>query len=143
MRALRSNPHVLAAGDEVVIPDRVTRSETISTTARTTFTAAFQQLHLRVRVRDLDDVPLAKTVDVLLATGGALFALDLWVFPGHLFELSALSVLVKLVLVALMAVDSAWQLPLFWIVVLWSGVFSHAPATLRHLRYTREGWVRK
>ena len=80
---------------------------------------------------------------VLLATGGALFALDLWVFPGHLFELSALSVLVKLVLVALMAVDSAWQLPLFWIVVLWSGVFSHAPATLRHLRYTREGWVRK
>lgn len=71
LRALRSNPHVLAAGDQVVIPDRVTRSETISTTARTTFTAAFQQLHLRVRVRDLDNVPLAKTVDVLLATGGA------------------------------------------------------------------------
>ncbi len=91
----------------------------------------------------LNGDPPGVAVAAVLATGATLFALDLWVFPGHVLELSALSVLAKLVLVALMAIESAWQLPLFWIVVLWSGVFSHAPATLRHLRYTRQGWVRK
>ncbi|MCB1956669.1 MAG: hypothetical protein KDG55_13390 [Rhodocyclaceae bacterium] len=91
----------------------------------------------------LNDHPAGSAVAAVLGTGGALFALDLWNFPRHIFELSALAVLVKLLLVALMPFEPAWQVPLFWIIVLWSGVFSHAPATLRHLRITREGWVRK
>ncbi|MCB9898490.1 MAG: LysM peptidoglycan-binding domain-containing protein [Planctomycetes bacterium] len=71
LRALRGDGHVLAPGDEVVIPDRVAKKEAVATAARSTFVAAFQPLHLRVRVRDLDDVPLKSDVEVLLATGGA------------------------------------------------------------------------
>ena len=77
----------------------------------------------------------------VLLSGFALFALDTLNYPKHLFELSGVAVMVKLVLIALMAVDESLRLPLYWIIVLWSGVFSHAPASLRHLRLTRDGWV--
>ena len=88
-----------------------------------------------------DSVGTAAIVAVLL-TGFALFALDTWNYPRHLFELSGVAVMVKLLLIALMGLDEALRLPLFWVIVLWSGVFSHAPASLRHLRLTRQGWVR-
>ena len=83
------------------------------------------------------------TVAAVLISGLVLFALDTWQFPRHVFELSGAAVLIKLGLVGLMAVDESLSLPLFWVVVVWSGVFSHAPASLRHLRLTRSGWQRK
>lgn len=91
----------------------------------------------------LNASPAGGAVAAVLASGFALFALDTWNNPRHVFELSGAAVMIKLVLVAAMGLDEALQLPLFWAVVLWSGVFSHAPASLRHLRLTRSGWVRK
>lgn len=83
------------------------------------------------------------TVAAVLGSGFALFALDTWHYPRHLLELSGLAVLVKLALIAIMALDDGLRQAMFWSVVVWSGVFSHAPAWLRHLRLTRAGWVRK
>lgn len=91
----------------------------------------------------LNGTPAGAAVAAVLATGFALFALDTVNYPKHLFELSGVAVLVKLGLVALMGVDEGLRVPLFWAVVVWSGVFSHAPASLRHLRLTREGLQRK
>lgn len=71
---------------------------------------------------------------VVLATGVALFALDLYTYPHHLREVAGQSVLVKLVLVAGVVAGETIRLPLFWLVVLWSAVFSHAPGSLRHRR---------
>jgi hypothetical protein len=70
----------------------------------------------------------------ILASGVALFVLDFWASPGRLLELSAVSVAVKLALVAAMVVLPQWQSPLFWAVVVWSVIFAHAPASFRHAR---------
>ncbi|MBU0751174.1 MAG: hypothetical protein KJ787_08290 [Gammaproteobacteria bacterium] len=68
-----------------------------------------------------------------VATSGAcMFALDLWRKPRHLFEVAGVGVLAKLLLVATMTIDGAPRLLLFWLVVVWSALFSHAPATFRH-----------
>lgn len=69
----------------------------------------------------------------VLATGAAMMALDLWMKP-HLFtEWAGAALLIKLVLVGWMAVDAASRVPLFWILVLWSALFAHAPASFRHV----------
>lgn len=70
----------------------------------------------------------------VLASGAVLFALDLWSNREHLREIAGLSVLFKLLLVAGIVTIDAARLPLFWLVVLWSAVFSHAPGNLRHRR---------
>lgn len=68
------------------------------------------------------------------ASGAAMFALDLWRNPRHLFDIAGVGVLVKLLLAGLMILDGAPRLTLFWIIVVWSALFSHAPATFRHAR---------
>ena len=68
----------------------------------------------------------------VFATGVALFVLDLFTYPHHLKEVAGLAVFVKLALVAgIIAIEPA-RLPLFWAVVAWSAIFSHAPANFRH-----------
>ncbi|MBA3034401.1 MAG: hypothetical protein KKF85_01230 [Gammaproteobacteria bacterium] len=67
-------------------------------------------------------------------TGVAMFALDIWRKPSHLLEVAGVGVLAKLLLVGWMMFDSAPRLTLFWIIVVWSALFSHAPATFRHAR---------
>jgi hypothetical protein len=70
----------------------------------------------------------------VLVTGVALFVLDLFTYPQHLREVAGLAVFVKLALVVgIVAVEPA-RLPLFWTVVVWSAIFSHAPANFRHKR---------
>ncbi len=71
------------------------------------------------------------------ASGVAMFALDLWRKPRHLFEVAGVSVLFKLLLVGGMMVDGAPRLMMFWLIVVWSALFSHAPASLRHARFFR------
>jgi hypothetical protein len=66
------------------------------------------------------------------ATGLAMFALDTWSKPGHLREVAGIAMLVKLVLVAWMAMDATLRLPLFWLVVAGSAIFAHAPSRFRH-----------
>ena len=67
-------------------------------------------------------------------SGVAMFAVDLWCHPGHLRERAGVAVLVKLALIAAMAIVPRHALALFWIVVVWSAVVSHAPASFRHAR---------
>lgn len=77
----------------------------------------------------------ARTIaQLVLVTGVALFALDAYTYPHHLREVAGQSVLVKLVLVAGIVASETARLPLFWLVVFWSAVFSHAPGSLRHRR---------
>lgn len=71
---------------------------------------------------------------LVLITGVALFGLDLYSYPHHLREIAGQSVLVKLALVAAIVVVEPARLPLFWLVVLWSAIFSHAPGSVRHLK---------
>lgn len=81
------------------------------------------------------DLPVGHTSAALavLATGTLMFALDVWSSPHHLVEVSGASVLVKLVLVAGLVLAPEWRQPLFWTIVAWSVVFSHAPASFRHV----------
>jgi hypothetical protein len=78
--------------------------------------------------------PVASDLAVLglWSTGLAMLTLDIWSKPSHLREASGLSVLVKLVFVGWMAVDAGSRAVLFWLVVVGSAVFAHAPATFRH-----------
>lgn len=79
--------------------------------------------------------PSGIAVVAVLGSGLTLFALDTWVQPAHLFEVSGASVVLKLLLVAAMGLSESLRLPLFWLIVFWSVLFSHAPATLRHRRW--------
>ncbi|MDP2793130.1 MAG: hypothetical protein Q8O25_03450 [Sulfurisoma sp.] len=77
---------------------------------------------------------ITRLAAAVAASGGAMFALDLWRKPRQLFEVAGVGVLAKLILVGSMIFDGAPRLTLFWIVVVWSALFSHAPATFRHAR---------
>jgi hypothetical protein len=79
-------------------------------------------------------IPLSVTGSVLLASGIAKLALELWKSPEHLREFAGAGMLAKLTLVAWMLVDPLHAESVFWTVVLWSVVFAHAPATFRHRR---------
>ncbi len=68
----------------------------------------------------------------VLATGLAIWALDIWSKPQHLGQWAGLSMFIKLVLVGLMVAVPALYVPLFWVVVVWSALFSHAPASFRN-----------
>ena len=65
-------------------------------------------------------------------SGGAMFAIDTWANPAHLRETAGFGVLIKLTLVGLMAVQPAWALSLFWLVLALSTLLSHAPGNFRH-----------
>jgi len=78
--------------------------------------------------------PLAagSAAGAVAATGLAMFALDTWVKPSHLREVAGVAMLVKLALVAWMALDPGMRLALFWTVVAGSAIFAHAPSRFRH-----------
>lgn len=75
----------------------------------------------------------------VLASGAAMMALDLWMKP-HLFkEWSGAALLIKLGVVGWMALDAGLRAPLFWLLVAWSALFSHAPASFRHALWLGRG----
>ncbi|MEZ5610612.1 MAG: hypothetical protein R3E45_09260 [Rhodocyclaceae bacterium] len=68
----------------------------------------------------------------VLATGLAMVALDLRAKP-HLFaEWAGIALVAKLVVVGWMAADVALRPLLYWLIVAWSVLFAHAPASFRH-----------
>ncbi len=73
----------------------------------------------------------------VLISGVLIWLLDLWHKPAHLVEGAGLSMLLKLVLVAWMIFSPGLREPLFWIIVAWSAVFSHAPSSFRNARLPR------
>lgn len=70
----------------------------------------------------------------VLASGALVWGLDIWQHPGHLVEGAGLSMLAKLALLAWMLAAPTLREPLFWIIVIWSAIFSHAPASFRNAR---------
>lgn len=83
--------------------------------------------------------PLALHGPVLavLASGLALLALDLATKPGLLLERAGAAIAVKLMLVAWMAADATHRTALLWLVIAWSTIFAHAPASFRHARWRK------
>ena len=70
----------------------------------------------------------------VLVTGVLVWLLDLWHHPAHLVEGAGLSMLAKLALLAWMLASPELREPLFWVVVGWSAIFSHAPSSFRNAR---------
>jgi hypothetical protein len=77
-------------------------------------------------------VAVGRIAVAAMASGVAMFALDIWQKPSRLRELAGVAVLLKLVLVVWLAVDAPGRLALFWLIVAGSVVFAHAPARFRH-----------
>jgi hypothetical protein len=69
-----------------------------------------------------------------LLSGICMFAGDAWANPAHAREVAGFGVLVKLALVAAMALYPPVALPLFWSILVISTLLSHAPGSLRHRR---------
>ena len=69
-----------------------------------------------------------------LLSGIGMFAGDAWANPAHVRELAGFGVLVKLALVAVMALYPPVALPVFWGILVISTLLSHAPGSLRHRR---------
>ena len=67
-----------------------------------------------------------------LASGLAILALDAWSRPAYLREYVALAMAGKLLLLGLLLAWPAQRLALFWLVLVLSVLFAHAPASLRH-----------
>ncbi len=71
---------------------------------------------------------------LVLASGVIIWLVDLRLRPEHLFAGAGLSMFAKLALLAWMLAAPTLREPLFWIIVVWSAVFSHAPASFRNAR---------
>ncbi|WP_153147415.1 hypothetical protein [Dechloromonas sp. H13] len=69
-----------------------------------------------------------------LLSGLGMFAGDAWANPAHVREIAGCGVLLKLALLALMAVVPATALAVFWTLLVLSTLLSHAPGALRHKR---------
>lgn len=76
--------------------------------------------------------PIGLGATITFGSGLAMFATDTWANPAHLRETAGFGVLVKLLLVGLMAWQTAYALPLFWLVLVLSTLLSHAPGSFRH-----------
>jgi len=77
-------------------------------------------------------VSAAQAVWAVAGSGLAMFVLDVWNKPSHLRETSGIAVMLKLMLVGWMAADASARFALFWVIVVGSAVFAHAPARFRH-----------
>lgn len=71
---------------------------------------------------------------VLLVSGGSMMALDAWSEPGYLRQLQGVAMLLKLVLVVAMILWQDGQQALFWLLIVYSALLSHAPGRIRHWR---------
>jgi hypothetical protein len=89
-------------------------------------------IHLGVGVLGVSTAAAASGGLAVLFSGLALWALDIWQKPGHLREVAGLSMFLKLALVAWMILAPGLQRALFWLIVIWSAIFSHAPASFRN-----------
>jgi hypothetical protein len=79
-------------------------------------------------------VSMAALGVLLLASGVALLALEMWKTPHHLRQFAGAGMVAKLLVVFGMLLAPAYGEVGFWLLVLWSVVFAHAPASFRHRR---------
>lgn len=78
--------------------------------------------------------PPAPGIALMVASGVALYAVDLWQHPGLWREVAGAFVLAKLALVVLMLYVPDRAELLFWLLLVSSSVVSHAPHGFRHRR---------
>lgn len=71
---------------------------------------------------------------IVLFSGFGMFLLDTWSKPTQLLEPCGFGVIVKLALVAMIAVHPDWAATGFWVILILSTVLAHAPARIRHRR---------
>ena len=71
---------------------------------------------------------------LVLVSGLAMYAVDLWQDPGIWRELAGVFVAAKLALVLLMALVPGLAVTLFWVLLISSALISHAPRDVRHRR---------
>lgn len=69
---------------------------------------------------------------LLVLSGLGMAALDAWSNPRWLAEPAGLSLLVKFALLGWFLADEARRSALFWVILVFSVVFAHAPASFRH-----------
>jgi hypothetical protein len=77
---------------------------------------------------------IATGAGLTLLSGLGMFVGDAWANPAHVREVAGFGVLVKLALVAVMALSPPVALPVFWGILVISTLLSHAPGALRHKR---------
>ena len=87
-----------------------------------------RQLNLSLRTAHLAGIVLLGAA--LLGAGE--ITTGAWANPAHVRELAGFGVLVKLALVAVMALCPPVALPVFWGILAFSTLLSHAPGRLRH-----------
>jgi hypothetical protein len=69
---------------------------------------------------------------VTLLSGLSILALDAWSRPGYFRENVGLAMVGKLLLLGALLAWPAQRAPLFWLILVISVLFAHAPASLRH-----------
>ncbi|BBO19761.1 MAG: hypothetical protein LC123_04650 [Burkholderiales bacterium] len=67
-----------------------------------------------------------------LVSGLLILSLDSWTRPSYFRELAGLAVAGKLLLVGALLAWPAQRNGLFWLILVFSVLFAHAPASLRH-----------
>lgn len=77
---------------------------------------------------------IAGSAMLVLLSGAAMFAIDLWANPAQLREVAGFGVLIKLALLALAARWPELALAMFWGILVLSTLLSHAPGGFRHHR---------
>lgn len=82
----------------------------------------------------LDNGEIGTGALITFVSGFGMFAIDTWANPAQLREIAGFGVLVKLLLVALMAWQTAYAALIFWLILIISTLLSHAPGAFRHHR---------
>jgi hypothetical protein len=76
----------------------------------------------------------APFVTLLVASGLAMMAVDLWVAPARFAEVAGAAILLKLLLLVWFVLAAAQRMPIFWGILVFSAIVAHAPAKVRHRR---------
>jgi hypothetical protein len=83
-------------------------------------------------------VPATGFVLLMVLSGVAMALLDAWSNSTWLAELAGVSLLVKFGLLGWFLADAAARPVLFWLILVFSVIFAHAPASFRHRRLGRQ-----
>ena len=90
----------------------------------------------------LGDIPEARWLGfggVALASGLVILALDAWSRPAYFREYVGLAMAGKLVLLGVLLAWPAQRAMLFWLILVFSVMFAHAPASVRHAVWLKRG----
>jgi hypothetical protein len=74
---------------------------------------------------------------LLAASGIAILLLDWWSNPAYLRQVNGISVVAKLALLGWFLLRPEHREPIFWTILLFSVLVSHAPGKLRHRLWWR------